>query len=133
MGLALENFNAMGMWRDTERDQPIAPSGKLLTGESFESIKDLKHILAKNHLRDFYQCLTEKLLTYAIGRGLDYYDVETVDEIVGRLENENGRFSALLLGVIESAPFQKCRPRGMLSDEKPARPLQQRAEIKVKP
>jgi len=58
---------------------------------------------------DFYRCLTEKFLTYAVGRGMEYYDVETMDKIVQRLDNEKGRFSALLTGVIESAPFQKMR------------------------
>jgi hypothetical protein len=53
--------------------------------------------------------VTEKLLTYALGRGLEYYDVETVDQIVDRIEKANGRASALLAGVVESAPFQKCR------------------------
>jgi hypothetical protein len=53
--------------------------------------------------------LTEKLLTYALGRGLEYYDVETVDQIVDRLDRADGHFSALLAGVIESAPFQRER------------------------
>jgi hypothetical protein len=53
--------------------------------------------------------LTEKLLTYATGRGMEYYDAETIDRIVNRLDRENGKGSALLLGVIESAPFQKMR------------------------
>ena len=84
-------------------------AGKLVTGETFNSVRELKHILAHDHRVDFYRCLTEKLLTYALGRGTEYYDVETVDQIVQRLERENGRFSALLMGVIESAPFQGMR------------------------
>jgi mono/diheme cytochrome c family protein len=108
-GLALENFNAMGMWRDKELTQPIESGGKLATGEEFASIQEMKHILATKHQLDFYRTLTGKLLTYALGRGLDYYDVETVDQIVARMEKENGRFSALLMGVVESAPFQKRR------------------------
>jgi hypothetical protein len=109
LGLALENFNALGLWREKESGQAIDASGRLLTGESFHDIRDLKRILKAEHSRDFYRCLTEKLLTYAVGRGLDYYDVETVDQIVDRLDREGGRFSALLMGVIESAPFQKRR------------------------
>jgi hypothetical protein len=109
LGLALENFNALGMWREKERDQPIDAFGQLLTGESFRDIRELKRILKDQHRLDFYRCLTEKMLTYALGRGLDYYDVETVDQIVDRLCAEEGRFSALLMGVIESAPFQKRR------------------------
>ena len=111
IGLAMENFNALGMWRDKERGQPIEPSGKLITGESFKDMRELKHILVTNHRTDFYRCLTEKLLTYATGRGLEYYDVETVDNIVHDLEQNDGKFSVLLNDIIASAPFQKQRNR----------------------
>jgi hypothetical protein len=118
VGLAFENFNALGMWRDQERSQTIEAGGSLISGETFQNVRQLKHILATNHRVEFYRCLTEKMLTYATGRGLEYYDTETVDRIVQRLEAENGRFSALLDGIIESAPFQKERPvaNPMLSD-----------------
>jgi len=109
LGLALDNFNAMGMWRDQEKGQPIDAAGKLLSGESFANVKELKKILANNHATEFYRTMTEKLLTYALGRGLEYYDVATVDVIVERLEKSNGRPSELLAGIIESAPFQKMR------------------------
>jgi hypothetical protein len=109
LGLALENFNAMGMWRTQEFAEPIDVSGKLVTGESFTNVQELKQILVKDHAEDFYRTLTEKLLTYALGRGLDYYDVETVDQIVARVEKSGGKPSALFVGIIESAPFQKTR------------------------
>ncbi len=109
LGLAFENFNALGVWRDTEADQPIATAGHLITGETFGSVRELKRILANDRRMDFYRCLTEKLLTYAIGRGLDYPDVLTVDQIVDRLTQADGRMSALVMGVIESAPFQQQR------------------------
>jgi hypothetical protein len=109
LGLALENFNAMGLWRTQEYEQPIDVTGKLITGEDFKDIHDLKRILVKNHYKDFYHTLTEKMLTYALGRGLEYYDVETVDQIAARLEQAGGRPSALLMGIIESAPFQKTQ------------------------
>jgi len=109
LGLAMENFNAEGLFRKQELNQPIDASGQLYTGEKFENIGDLKQILLKNHLTEFYRCLTGKLLTYATGRGVEYYDMPTVDQIVERLDREDGRFSALLLGVIESAPFQEQR------------------------
>jgi hypothetical protein len=111
LGLAFENFNALGMWREQERKQPIDAAGKLITGETFDSVRELKHILVTNHRLDFYRCLTEKLLTYALGRGMEYYDVETMDTIVERLDREGGRSSVLLQGVIESAPFQKMRTK----------------------
>jgi len=109
LGLALENFNAIGVWRDKEREQPIDAAGQLISGENFKDVRELKRILKEQHRLDFYRCLTEKLLTYALGRGLDYNDVETVDRIVERLDRDKGRFSALMMGVIESAPFQKRR------------------------
>jgi hypothetical protein len=103
LGLAQENFNALGLWREKERGQPIDASGKLITGESFRDIREMKRIVASEHRLGFYRCLTEKLLTYALGRGLEYYDVDAVDQIVERLDQEKGRFSALLMGIIESA------------------------------
>jgi len=108
-GLALENFNAIGLWRDKELGQPVEPGGTLITGESFKDIRELKHILASRHSTEFYRCITEKLLTYALGRGLEDYDVETVDRIVERMEKDKGRFSTLMTGVIESVPFQESR------------------------
>jgi hypothetical protein len=115
IGLAFENFNAMGMWRDTERKQPIEARGKLITGESFGSVSELKRILANEHRQEFYRTLTDKLLTYAVGRGIEYYDVETIDQIVRRLEANEGRFSAMLMGIIESAPFQKMRTEATMT------------------
>jgi hypothetical protein len=97
------------MWRDKERKLPIDATGQLISGETFHDVRELKRILKEKHRLDFYRCITEKLLTYALGRGLEYLDVETVDKIVERMDREGGRFSALLLGVIESAPFQKRR------------------------
>ncbi len=115
LGLAFENFNALGMWRDSEFSQPIDPSGQLSTGESFSDLRELKQVLVKNHATDFYRTFTEKLLVYALGRGLEYYDVETVDQLVSRLEKAGGRPSALISGVIESAPFQRMRRPGPLT------------------
>lgn len=109
LGLALENFNALGQWRETEHGRPIDSGGTLLTGEEFEGFERLKQILAGPHRLDFYRCLTEKLLTYALGRGLEYYDEHTVDQVVERLDREEGRFSALVSGIIESPPFQRQR------------------------
>ena len=109
LGIALENFNALGMWRDDEKKQPIDASGKLITGETFQNIRDLKKILRERHASDFYRCVTEKMLTYALGRGLEATDEHTLDLIVLRLAENDGKFSALIQGVIESAPFQKQR------------------------
>lgn len=109
LGLALENFNALGMWRQTEQGLPIDPSGELITGEAFEDIRELKQILRGRYASNFYRCVTEKLMTYALGRGLEYTDEHTIDQIVEKLERSGGKFSVLLQGVIDSAPFQKQR------------------------
>ena len=115
LGLALENFNALGQWREHDNAAPIDANGRLITGEPFHNVRELKRLLVTNHRLSFYRTLTEKLLIYALGRGLDYSDTETVDRIVDRLEREHGRFSTLLLGVIESVPFQKCRAAATLA------------------
>lgn len=121
-GLALENFNAMGMWRDQERAVPIDPAGTLLSGESFSGVRELKRILVRNHRTDFHHTLSEKLLTYALGRGLEFYDVETVDRIVARLDAGDGRASTLLTGIVESVPFQKRRASVSSLETEPAKP-----------
>jgi hypothetical protein len=115
IGLAFENFNAIGGWRDSERKQPIVAEGSLITGEKFGSVSELKKILANEHRSEFYHTLTGKLMTYATGRGMEYYDVETIDQIVQRLEAQDGRFSALLTGIVESAPFQKMRTQATVT------------------
>jgi len=133
LGLALENFNALGIWRDKEAGQPIDSTGKLITGEPFASVHELKHILTNERHLDFYRCLTEKLLTYALGRSLEYSDVETVDQIVERLEREHGRFSALLDGIVESAPFQKQRNRPVVAAAAPNQKSSPGVQPRTKP
>lgn len=122
LGLALENFNAMGAWRDAELKRPVEPAGTLITGESFADVRELKHVLVTKHRRDYYYCLSEKLLTYALGRGLDYRDTDTVDNLVAQLEASGGRPSALLNGIVNSVPFQQRRPQVSLktADQTPA-------------
>lgn len=111
IGLALENFNAMGMWRNADSGHAIEPGGKLITGESFTNIRELKDVLVTKRARDFYYCLTEKMLTYALGRGIEHYDADTLDALVAKLEAAGGRPSALLQGIVESAPFQQRRAK----------------------
>lgn len=109
LGLALENFNALGMHRDLDRGQPIDSTGELITGEAFAGVQDLKRLLANERRQDFYRCLSEKLLTYALGRGLEHYDIGTVDALVEQANQQDGRLKAIVLAVIESAPFQRRR------------------------
>lgn len=126
LGLALENFNALGLWRDSERGLPIDSTGTLLSGESFTNVTQLKRVLATNHSTEFYRTVTEKLLTYALGRGMEYSDVITVDAIVEKLSASGGKPSVLIAEVIQSAPFQKTRAqsaeREVAANTDPPRP-----------
>lgn len=112
IGLALENFNALGQWRDREDGQPIDSAGRLVTGEEFSNVMELKTILATSRKQDFYRCLTEKMLTYALGRGVEYYDAPTVNAIVAGLAKESGGLKDLIYAFVESVPFQKRRGDG---------------------
>jgi hypothetical protein len=109
LGLALENFNALGRWREMDSNQPVEPAGKLITGEKFATIQELKRLLANEHRADYLHNMAEKLLMYALGRGVEYYDTETLDQLVHRLDDAGARPSALIHGIIESAAFQRRR------------------------
>jgi hypothetical protein len=107
--LGLENFNAIGQFRTTEGGQPIDTAGDLITGETFSDVAGLNTVLADSRTDDFYRCLTEKILTYAIGRGPEYFDAVTIETIVSKLKQGEGTLKDLVIAIIESAPFQKRR------------------------
>jgi choline dehydrogenase-like flavoprotein len=109
IGFGLENFNGIGEWRDKEGDFPIDPAGQLVTGETFNGPGELKSILVKHKRDDFAHCLTEKMLTYALGRGLEYYDKCAMDQITKRLAKNHYRFSTLILEIVKSTPFEMRR------------------------
>ena len=108
LGFGLENFDAIGRWRTEVSGQPVDASGEMTTGDKFAGPAELKTLLL-TRTDDFARNITEKMLAYALGRGLEYYDVHAVDEIVARLDREEGRMSVLLTGIVESAAFQKQR------------------------
>jgi Protein of unknown function (DUF1592)/Protein of unknown function (DUF1588)/Protein of unknown function (DUF1587)/Protein of unknown function (DUF1585)/Protein of unknown function (DUF1595) len=104
LGFGLENFDAIGGWRTDEGGQPIDSSGRLPGGPAFRGPAALKAALLTR--RDaFVRCLAEKMLAYALGRGLDRADRRSVDQIVATLARNEYRFSALILAVVESDPF----------------------------
>jgi hypothetical protein len=109
IGLGLENFNAIGQFRDKEAGQPIDSAGVLITGEEFSDIAGLKNVLADERRDDFYRCLSEKILTYAIGRGPEYFDAVTIDALMKELSEGEGTLKDLVVAIIRSAPFQKRR------------------------
>jgi len=108
IGFAMENYNAIGKFRMKDREQDIDTAGQLPDGTSFEGIADLKQIL-KNRKTQFARCLTEKMLTFALGRGLEYYDKPTVDRIVTELETNDYRSSVLITEIVKSDPFRLRR------------------------
>jgi len=108
LGFSLENYDAVGAWRDKDGAFEIDPSGTLPGGQSFRGAKELKSIL-KAKKSEFARCLTEKLLVYAIGRGLEDYDSCAVDQAVKAVTTEDDRFSRLILEIVLSDPFQKRR------------------------
>ena len=110
IGLAFENFTAVGTYREKENGKTIEIDGELVTGEKFSSVKELKQILANDRKDDFHRCLTEKLLTYALGRGVEYYDAPVIDEIVARTERQDGSLREVIHAVIHSVAFQRRRP-----------------------
>ena len=112
IGLALENFTPLGTFRDNERGKPIDTTGQLITGEKFSSVAELSQVLATSRRDDFFRCLTEKLLIFAIGRGLEYYDTVTVDQLAKKLHDDNGAMRSAIYAIVESAPFQKRRGDG---------------------
>jgi hypothetical protein len=112
IGFGMENFDGVGIWRTKEGETAIDSSGKLVTGEVFNGPAELKKMLVKNKKADFLRCLSEKMLTYGLGRGIEYYDKCAVEEIVSDIERGNYKFSALIMGVVESTPFQKRRGEG---------------------
>ncbi len=105
IGFALENFDAVGHWRDTDEGSRIDPSGTLFNGTKVDGPVELRQMLASNP-DVFVGVLTEKLLTYALGRGVQYYDMPAVRRIVGEARAHDFRFSTVVLGIAESTPFE---------------------------
>jgi hypothetical protein len=108
LGFGLENFDATGAWRTLDGKFPIDASGSLPDGRTFTGPEELRTILKADH-ETFARCLASKLLTYALGRGLERYDTRTVRMIASRLPRHEYRFSGLVLEIVNSLPFQSRR------------------------
>jgi Protein of unknown function (DUF1592)/Protein of unknown function (DUF1588)/Protein of unknown function (DUF1587)/Protein of unknown function (DUF1585)/Protein of unknown function (DUF1595)/Ca-dependent carbohydrate-binding module xylan-binding/Planctomycete cytochrome C len=111
LGFGLENYNAVGAWRTRDGKSPVDSAGTLPGGKTFRGSSGLKDIL-KNDREAFAQCLTEKMLTYALGRGLERFDRPAVNSIARRLASADYRFSRLVLEIVNSLPFQMRRGDG---------------------
>jgi hypothetical protein len=116
LGLALENYDAVGRWRTSDRGNPIDASGELPTGEKVRNPGDLIRLLRDQKSEQFVRTLTEKLMTYGLGRGLEYYDRCAIDQILAKASKNDYRFQELLLGIITSDPFGR---KGTRDEELP--------------
>jgi mono/diheme cytochrome c family protein len=120
LGFGLENFDAVGAWRDQDGPFVIDASGSLPDGRTFSGPEELMAILMGDR-DEFARAITAKLLTYALGRGLERYDARTVKEIASRLPAHDYRFSGLVLEIVGSLPFQSRRPFTELPMQKAGR------------
>jgi Protein of unknown function (DUF1592)/Protein of unknown function (DUF1588)/Protein of unknown function (DUF1587)/Protein of unknown function (DUF1585)/Protein of unknown function (DUF1595)/Ca-dependent carbohydrate-binding module xylan-binding len=109
IGFGLENFNAIGQWRDKDGSFPVDSAGVLTTGQKFSNAGELSKILLTDRRDAFLHALVNKMLTYALGRGTEAYDRPAVEAILARMAKENNSFQSLVLGISESLPFQKRR------------------------
>jgi hypothetical protein len=108
LGFALENFNAVGVWRALDdTGGAVDASGTLPDGAAFKDVAEFRAALLNNDL--FVTTLTEKLMTYGLGRGVEHYDQPAVRAIVREAAADDYRFSALILGIVQSPPFQLRR------------------------
>jgi hypothetical protein len=108
IGFAFENYDAVGRWRAAEDGLPIDATGSLPDGSKFQGVAELQQALLK-HPELFATTFTEKLLTYGLGRGVDYYDAPAVRRIVRSAGAGDYRFSSFIVGIVNSAPFQMRR------------------------
>ena len=111
LGLSMENFDAIGQWRTMDAGTPIDASGVLLDGTKVVDPKELRAAFVAQK-GQFAKAVTEKLLTYALGRGLEYYDQPAVRQILRDAAADNYRWSSVVLAVAKSAPFQMRNAAG---------------------
>jgi hypothetical protein len=109
IGFALENYDAIGRWRTMDAGSPIDASGKLPDGTAFDGPAGLNQLLLSGYRADFVLTVAQKLLTYALGRGLEYYDQPAVRSIARQAARENYTLSALTVAIAESTPFRMRR------------------------
>ena len=108
IGLGLENFDAIGKWRTREPGGEIDAHGQLVDGTQIDGAAQLREAVTADP-EQFARVFTEKLLTYALGRGLEAYDMPTVRGIVRGAADDDYRFSALVKGIVNSVPFRMRR------------------------
>ncbi len=112
IGFALENYDGTGQWRAEDAGTPIDASGRLPDGTEFEGPAGLRELLLTKYRDDFLRTATEKLFTFALGRGVDYDDYPAVRSIVREAARDDHRISAFVLAIVKSTPFQMRRASG---------------------
>jgi hypothetical protein len=105
LGFTLENFDAVGKWRAEADGVPVDPSAAMPDGAQFAGVEGLRAYLAENK-EDFARALSGKLLAYAMGRGLEYHDQPAIRKIARDAASQDYRWSSVILGVVNSAPFK---------------------------
>ena len=109
LGFAMENYDGVGKWRTQDAGSVIDASGTLPDGTKFDGPAGLKKILLTTHRDEYLSTVTTKLLTYALGRGLEYYDQPAVRSIDREASRDNYTLSALITAIVKSTPFQMRR------------------------
>ncbi len=109
IGFSFEHFDGIGRHRENDGERPIDPRGTLATGEAFASPEELIRLLVDSKKADFHRAVAAKMLTFALGRGLDYFDEPALQEIVAKSERSDGRMRAFIHAVVASFPFQHRR------------------------
>jgi hypothetical protein len=110
LGFSLDNFDAVGAWRTKENGLPLDSSGQLADGTKISGVVDLRAALMK-HPERFVGTMTEKMMTYALGRGLEYYDMPVVRGIVRESAKDDYRFSSIVMGIVNTTAFQMKRAK----------------------
>jgi hypothetical protein len=106
-GFALENYSGLGEWRDTENNIAIDASGEI-NGRKFSSPAEFRKVL-ETRKGDFRRAVVRKVLSYALGRGIQGYDRPAIEQIVAAIEKDGDKFSSVILNVARSYPFQNAR------------------------
>jgi len=109
IGFGLENFSAIGQWRDKDGAFPVDAAGVLTTGQKFNNATELSTVLLTDRRDAFLHTIVKKMMTYALGRGTEPYDRPAIEAVLAHMAKENHSFQSLILGISESLPFQKRR------------------------
>jgi hypothetical protein len=109
LGFGLENYNAIGKWRTMDGKFPVDVGGTMPNGKSFQTAAEMRAVLEGNNMPQITRCLTEKVMTYALGRGMQPYDNRTISQITKSVDADGQRFQTLIYEVVHSLPFQARR------------------------